>query len=198
MSGQIYSATKSKLFFSRSTPLDTQRSISSFTNMPIVQDLGKYLGMPLLTKRKSTPALQLLLDKIHTCIRAWQSKLLSQAGRLTLIKSVLSPLKYYQMQTTVLLKGTTSNIDRAIRDFLWGDTPTQRHVHLIKRDTLTKPKTYGRLGIKDSNTIDDAFLMIQVWRLWRNPQSLLAKFISQKHYRTIDFLGTNSHKGSHS
>ena len=39
--GQICSATKSKLFFSRNTPLDTQCDISSFTNMPIVQDLGK-------------------------------------------------------------------------------------------------------------------------------------------------------------
>ena len=39
--GQICSATKSKLFFSRNTPLDSQRDISSFTNMLIVQDLGK-------------------------------------------------------------------------------------------------------------------------------------------------------------
>ena len=53
------------------------------------------------------------------------------------------------MQTTVLPKGTTSSIDRAIRDFLWGDTPTHRHVNLIKWDTLTKPKTYGGLGIRD-------------------------------------------------
>ena len=90
VSGQICSATKSKLFFSGNTPSETQHSISSLTNMPIVQDLGKYLGMPLLTKRKSTLVFQPLLDKIHTRIRAWQSKLLSQAGRLTLIKSVLS------------------------------------------------------------------------------------------------------------
>ena len=44
MLGQICSATKSKLFFSRNTPLDTQCDISSFTNMPIVQDLGKIFG----------------------------------------------------------------------------------------------------------------------------------------------------------
>ncbi|KAK7820634.1 hypothetical protein CFP56_038651, partial [Quercus suber] len=50
-SGKICSVSKSKLFFSRNTPSETQRSISSLTNMPIVQDLGKYLGIPLLTKR---------------------------------------------------------------------------------------------------------------------------------------------------
>ena len=132
VSGQICSVSKSKLFFSRNTPSETQHSISSFTNIPIVQDLGKYLGMPLLTKRKSSLAFQPLLDKIHTHICAWQSKLLSQVGRLTLIKSVLSPLTYYQMQTFVLPRSITSNIDKSIRDFLWGDTLTQRHVHLIK------------------------------------------------------------------
>ena len=156
--GQICNATKSKLFFSQNTPLDIDRSISSFTNMPIVQDLGKYLGMPLLTKRKLTPAFQPLLDEIHTRIHVWQSKLLSQESRLTLIKFVLSPHTYYQMQTIVLPRDTTSSIDRVIRDFLWGDTPTQQHVHLIKWGTLTKPKTYGELGIKDSNTTNDAFL----------------------------------------
>ena len=83
VSGQIYSATKSKLFFSRNTSSETQRDISSFTNMPIVQDLGKYLGMPLLTKRKSTPAFQPLLDKIHSHIRACQGILLARQMLLT-------------------------------------------------------------------------------------------------------------------
>ena len=124
VSGQICSISKSKLFFSRNTPSETQRSISSFTNMPIVQDLGKYLRMPFLTKWKSSLAFQPLLEKIHTRIRAWQPKLLSQAGRLTLIKFVLSPLTYYQMQTIVLPWSITSNIDKSIRGFLWGDTPT--------------------------------------------------------------------------
>lgn len=67
------------------------------------------------------------------------------------------------MQTTVHPRSTTSSIDRAIRDFLWGDTLTQWHVHLIKWDTLTKPKVQCGLGIRDSNTTNDAFLMNQAW-----------------------------------
>ncbi|KAK7831680.1 putative ribonuclease h protein, partial [Quercus suber] len=197
VSSQICNATKSKLFFSWNTHSDTQCSISSLTNMPFVQDLGKYLGMPLLTKRKSTPTFQPLLDKIHTRIHAWQSKLLSQAGKLTLIISILSPLIYYQMQTIVLPWSTTSSIDRSTRDFLWGDTQTQGHVYLINWDMLTKPKVRVRLGIRDSKTTNDAFLMNQAWRIWRNLHSLLAKFLSQKHYQTTDFLQTTSHTGSH-
>lgn len=129
----------------RDTSSEIQRSIASLTNMPIVQDLGKYLGMPLLTKRKSTTAFRPLLDKIHSRIRVWQSKLLSQAGRITFIKSILSPLTYYQMQTTALPRSITSNIDKSIRNFLWGDTPTKRHVQLISWETLTKPKVFDDL-----------------------------------------------------
>ncbi|KAF3952487.1 hypothetical protein CMV_021962 [Castanea mollissima] len=166
--------------------------------MPIVQDLGKYLGMPLLTKRKTTTAFQSLLEKIHTRIQAWQSKLLSQEGRITLIKSILSPLTYYQIQTNIIPRSITSSIDKSIRNFLWGDTPTQWHVHLINWETLTRSKVFGNLGIRDSKTTNDAFLMNQEWRLWRNPHTLLANFLSQKHCRTSDFLRTTPHTGSHS
>ncbi|KAK7829721.1 putative ribonuclease h protein [Quercus suber] len=101
------------------------------------------------------------------------------------------------MQTTVLPWSTTSSIDRSTRDFLWGDTPTQGHVYLINWDMLTKPKVHVGLGIRDSKTTNDAFLMNQAWRIWRNLHSLLAKFLSQKHYQTTDFLQTTSHTGSH-
>ena len=63
---------------------------------------------------------------------------------------------------------------------------------------LTKPKSCGGLGIRESKTTNDAFLMNQAWRIWWNPHSLLAKFLSQKHYQTTDFLQTASNTGSHS
>ena len=45
---QICSSSKSKLFFSSNTPMDIQSQIASQVEMPIVTNLGKYLGMPLL------------------------------------------------------------------------------------------------------------------------------------------------------
>lgn len=66
-------------------------------------------------------AFQPLLDKINTRIHAWQSKLLSQASRIELIKSILSPFTYYQMQTTILPRSITSSVDKYISD-LYGVT----------------------------------------------------------------------------
>ena len=76
-------------------PAQVQQTIATHLQMPIVTDLGKYLGILLLTTRKTNNAFTPLVDRINNKIRHWQSKLLPQAGRLTLIKSVPSPLAYY-------------------------------------------------------------------------------------------------------
>ena len=44
--------------------MDIQSQIASQVEMPIVTNLGKYLGMPLLTKRKTTSDFQPILDKV--------------------------------------------------------------------------------------------------------------------------------------
>ena len=102
------------------------------------------------------------------------------------------------MQTTILPRGIASSIDKSIQNFLWGDMPIQHHVHLINWETVTKPKVFGGLGIRDSKTTNEAFHMNQAWRVWRNPNTLLTKFLSQKHCQTSDFIRTTSHTGSHS
>ena len=70
-SGQICNLSKSKLFFSCNTPPDIQGHITSLINMPVVTDLGKYLGMSLILKRKTNSLFHLLLDRIQGRIRSW-------------------------------------------------------------------------------------------------------------------------------
>jgi len=79
-----------------------QNDIAAQINIPIVEDLGKYLGLPILTSRKLNTTFSPLLERINSKVRLWQPKLLSMAGRLTLIKSVLYPILNYHMQTTLL------------------------------------------------------------------------------------------------
>ena len=141
-----------------------QQTIATHLQMPIVTDLGKYLGMPLLTTRKTNNAFTPLVDRINNKIRHWQSKLLSK--RVTvLIKSVLSPLAYYQMQTTILPRGVSDLIDKSIRNFLWGIHQHEKHVHLLAWETVTKTKSSGGLGIRDTKYSNDALLINQAWCL---------------------------------
>ena len=77
-----------------------QQTIATHLQMPIVTDLGKYLGMPLLTTRKTNNAFKPLVDRINNKIRHWQSKLLSQAGNCahqicSITTSLLPDANYY-------------------------------------------------------------------------------------------------------
>lgn len=126
-SGQICNLSKSKIFFSRNATPEILHQIAVLTNMPIVTDLGKYQGLPLILNSTSNSMFQPLLDRIRDRIRAWQSKLLSQAGRITLIKAVLSPITFYAMQTTHIPKGVLDHMNKLIRGFLCGNTATQKH-----------------------------------------------------------------------
>ena len=103
ISRQICSKEKSKIVFSWNTLPYTQQDIAAHLQMPMVNTLRKYLGMPLQTTGKANSLFTPLVDTINNRIRNWQAKLISQAGRITLIKSILSPLSYFLMQTTLLL-----------------------------------------------------------------------------------------------
>lgn len=95
-------------------------------------------------------------------------------------------------------KGILDHINNLILSFLWGDTATQKHVHLLNCDSITKSERDEGLRIRDATACNDAFLMNQAWRLWRNEDTMLAKFIRLKHCRQTEFLNTMSRTGSHS
>lgn len=56
---------KSQVFFSPNTPVDLAQLIYEDIGMPRVEDLGIYLGMPLLHKRVSLNTFEFLLCKVH-------------------------------------------------------------------------------------------------------------------------------------
>ena len=55
----------------------------------------KYLGLPLYLQKPSRADFQPLVDKVTNRLQAWQAELLSQGGRLILVKAVLSAMAVY-------------------------------------------------------------------------------------------------------
>lgn len=62
-------------------------------------DLGKYMGIPLLHKRASNISFAPILEKTQKKLSGWKRDCLNMASRASLIKSVLSALPSYYMQT---------------------------------------------------------------------------------------------------
>jgi hypothetical protein len=77
---------------------------------------GKYLGLPLHFKKVRRNDLQPLIEKINNRLAGWKGKLLSKAGRETLVKAVLSAQPIYHLTGFPPQKWLLQTIDKMRRN----------------------------------------------------------------------------------
>ena len=79
----------------------------------------KYLGLHLSPRRLRRVDLQPFMDKVANKLSAWHSKKLTQAGRVTLTKSVLSAQPVYLLTALKPHKEVLDEINKIRKRFLW-------------------------------------------------------------------------------
>ena len=117
-----------------------------------VVSMGDTSGSLFIPENSGRLDVQPLLDRIRARLLGWKGKLLSSAGRETLVKTVLSSQPIYHMTVFPELKWLIKKINRMRRSFLWrGETPNKvygRH-SLVNWPTSCRPKIKGGSGILD-------------------------------------------------
>ncbi|KAK9911967.1 hypothetical protein M0R45_035844 [Rubus argutus] len=181
LSGQTISYEKSLLYVSPNTGRDIATDISTICGSPLTNDLGKYLGMPLIHSRVNKYTYAGILDKVQSRLSSWKCKVLNLAGRLTLINSVTAAIPNYAMQTVRLPMSICNDLDKLNRNFLWGDTENKKKIHLVNWDTVCLPKTLGGFGIKKSSDMNQAMLAKAGWRLFQHDPGLWASMYREKY-----------------
>lgn len=101
-SGQSKNPSKSKIYVSPNLPKRQAREIRDVCGFGLVNNLGKYLGTPLLHGRFDKTTFQERLDKVNARLSAWKSNFLPLAGRATLIQSVRQSIPMFIMHTNYL------------------------------------------------------------------------------------------------
>ena len=170
--GQLISVSKSKLWFSPSTPCRVKEQVTGIFGIPTMDHIGTYLGTPIFTTRHTTHSYQYLVDKICLHIEGCQTKYLTMVGRAILIKASVATIPLFTMQTTFLPQKISHQIDKLSCHFLWGDTGHHRGCHTISWDTITLPKEASELGIPSTYHRNCAILTNQAWHLYTNPNTL--------------------------
>lgn len=84
-SGQWVTKEKSRVLFSPKTRDNIQPNILLALGMRTLKKDEKYLGNPIFFSKSQTLDFSFLKDKILSQLEGWRAKLLSQAGRGTLI-----------------------------------------------------------------------------------------------------------------
>ncbi|KAL0282723.1 UNVERIFIED_CONTAM: hypothetical protein Sangu_2935000 [Sesamum angustifolium] len=108
-----------------------------------------------------------LIDKVDARLASWNNLNLSYAGRLQLIKSVLSTLHTYWASAFILPKGVLKTLEKKMRRFLWHGSPGSGNAK-VAWERISKLKEEGGLGIRSLITTNQALMMKQLWRILQN------------------------------
>ncbi|KAL0294623.1 UNVERIFIED_CONTAM: hypothetical protein Sangu_3214200 [Sesamum angustifolium] len=111
-----------------------------------------------------------LIDKVDTRLAGWNHQHLSYAGRLQLIKSVLSTLHMHWASVFILPKGVLKLLERKMRTFLW-QGPSGGRQAKVAWDQICKPKAEGGLGLRSLIIMNQALILKQLWRVLQNDGS---------------------------
>jgi hypothetical protein len=113
---------------------------------------------------------QVLIDKIGAWLPGWKGRLLTRAGRLALINSVLSSIPIYYMTSFTLSKWVVKRIDRIRRNFLWAGSEEARVGKCwVNWSRVCRPKMLGGLGILDLLAFNIALRLRWNWFRWVDP-----------------------------
>ncbi|XP_039021250.1 uncharacterized protein LOC120153344 [Hibiscus syriacus] len=119
-----------------------KEDISSGFQFIRVDELGKYLGVPLLYSRATRATYQYIVQRVRDRLAGWRTKTLSFAGRITLAKSVLCAIPSYAMQSCYFPKKVLSNEERSRRhltnDASCGGAVVESISHILRLCPIAK------------------------------------------------------------
>ena len=123
-----------------------------------------------------------MIDKIIKRISGWKGRLLSYAGRLTLLKACLASIPIYLMSIIKFPKWAVNMINSHMARFLWNNNDDKHKYHLAHWQ-LVAQKELGGLGIPDLRNLNLSLLSSWIFRYGLNKNAIWTK-ISDFKYKT--------------
>jgi hypothetical protein len=119
----------------------------SISGLTLSLSTDSYLGLPLSSSKITTTQCLPLYQRITARMNLWTTRKLSQAGRLTLIKSIIFAMQVYWARMFVLPFKLIKMIRSAIMKFFWTGKTMGRYLAPIKFNSLEAPLNKGGLGL---------------------------------------------------
>ncbi|XP_061983093.1 uncharacterized protein LOC133702794 [Populus nigra] len=125
----------------------------------------RYLGLPLGANPNRLSTWKSVLSIIRAKLSNWKWKILSMAGRICLIKSVLNSLPLYYMSVFTMPKGITKAISSINRCFLWKSTSNSHGICKVAWHKVIKSKPLRGLGLGSIHNKNLALMFKWLWNL---------------------------------
>ena len=137
-SGQKVNKSKTIIFFSKATNVEAKRAIKEAWGVSEIMHYERYLGLPSFLGKGKKASFNYIKEKVWRKLQGWEGKLLSQAGREVLIKSVIQVIPTYTMGCFKIPIGLCNEIEGLIKKFWWGQRGDRRRIHWVKWEDMTR------------------------------------------------------------
>ena len=146
-----------------------------------------YLGLPLMARKLKISEYSPLINKITGSMRAWSVKLLSFAGRLQLLRTVIFGTVNFWTSAFMLPKGCIKAIESLCSKFLWSGNLDKTGIAKIDWVTVCLPKEEGGLGFRNLLVWNQVQCLKFIWILLSSDTSLWADWHRSIHLSTRSF-----------
>ena len=113
-SGQKINPGKTTLFFGKSISLLSKNAIKNLLGVLEIKEYECYLGLPVVVGKNRRASLNYIKEMIWGKLQGWKEKLLSQAGREVLLKTVVQAIPTFAMSCLKLPVGLCNDIEAMI------------------------------------------------------------------------------------
>ncbi|XP_048633704.1 uncharacterized mitochondrial protein AtMg00310-like [Brassica napus] len=187
-SGQCINFDKSSLLFGKRINAATRQEIKDTLGIHNDGGMGKYLGIPEDISDSKCKLFAFLKDNLMHRVNGWTGRWLSKGGKEVMIKSILLTLPTYVMSMFLLPLEICENLASAIAQFWWSSNPPKRGIHWAKWEKVHLPKEECGIGFRLIYEFNLELLAKQLWRLVQYPDSLVARVLRGRYYRTTSPL----------
>lgn len=185
--GLIANVSKCRMFFGGLNE-EMQEELLVLAGMQKGHLPVRYLGVPLDCKRLSIAAYDPLIEKITCRLRHWTTRLLSYAGRLQLIKSVVTSMAMYWLQIFPFPKKVLNYVEGLCRSFLWSSKVEVTKKAPIAWKKVCEPRNSGGLKVLDLNVWNQVMCAKMLWDLATKADKLWVKWIHTYFMKNVEVM----------
>jgi len=125
----------------------------------------KYLRLPMGANPFRLSTWKPIISNIRSRLASWKGKMLSIAGRISLIKSVLNSLPLFYMPMFLVFKDIIGSISTIIRKFFWSGSLDTFKMCKVAWFKVIQPKNGGGLGLGSLYNKSMTLLLKWIWHL---------------------------------
>jgi hypothetical protein len=156
--------------------------IKSHSGFAELQIPFNYLGVPIFKGKPKSSYLQPVADKIASKLIAWKASLLSMAGRVQLVNSVIQSILICSISVYPCPTGFIKEVEKSIRNFIWSEDVDKRKLVTTSWKKVCRPLAQGGLNIRSISTLNKASNLKLCWSLL-NSQTSWAKLLKDRVIR---------------